>query len=290
MGSLLKLALLASTALAVNRPAWPEVIANPDASGRVPFYGPRLDRPYPGLWNDTEPTPWYLELKLRSRPREGVFDTWASLQLLYPSTNTPGALFTSNGSWAVDQNTTSGWNVNFYYWSSTFGLAPAVPEGNDVQRGTCPESVMSRQCADDVREKLVPGYNGDGSSLLRIPKSCKPLTNPSPRKLGLDHDLTPNEANLTRYDTTWSWYDSNVEMFYNDHGSRTWPIIIVWDRSRTEPTRYEIPAEQRVQMVCVKADISHNGAALPVPSGGDALVAPAWVVLGLAALLGAVLV
>lgn len=155
--------------------------ANPDLSGRVDFYAPRLDITYPGSWGSTPKNPWSLELNVtRDRvegPNLGSRAPLFTLQVIPPAPGLDGAVYLPNGSYTIGDDDiyavhpkTSSWSVMMGVVDWTPGLE--VPEPNDKQRGSCPESIWTSECVAAMRSAIkVPNeYNQFNASGL---SACK---------------------------------------------------------------------------------------------------------------------
>lgn len=134
--------------------------AVPDKTGMVHFPGFRLDRPWPGNW-DSQPVPswWSLQLNvtrdIKSRSPiypYGDYDTTAvTAQLVLPPPDTSGNFITRTNH-GLSSNETRSWRVSmmaFWPW-----VEAKVGDPNDTENGTCPTSVVSKDCADLIKLRI----------------------------------------------------------------------------------------------------------------------------------------
>ena len=244
---------------------------NPDVSGRVNMPGFRLDTTYPGAGGTK---PWSLELNItrwaESSMSPGNNATRVSAQIIPPSPGEPGAVLTSNGSFAASEDVRKSWSVSIFGFGAVgphgFNLdfLQTVPEGNDEEKGTCPESVFSDQCKDELRSNIainrqVTAGTGPPSG-VEIPESCEGYKHTYIKRVNLTDHFS---SSSTMYWESPSDMDVPGEA-YDILGAKTWPIIVVWGHGNQTNERLR---DDQVTFACVKADRHHGPAEMHTGAG-----------------------
>lgn len=152
-----------------------EYINPTNITGSVPIPGFRMDIPYPGDWSDDyDPASgdgWRLSINLTEEWHPHTTFMGIDYQLLPPPMGAEGALFrpsnvSFNGtnysqtmpSWAVDNATSDTWSLWFGY--PEFERLRTVEEGNNATDGSCPESVVSAECQQEIRDAIKDVHQG----------------------------------------------------------------------------------------------------------------------------------
>ncbi|KAJ1338622.1 hypothetical protein MN608_01482 [Microdochium nivale] len=255
--------------------------SNPtNATGSVPVPGFRLDRPYPGSWDDAEANSrsWSLNVN--------VTDTvdFVSLSIWFappPAGSPEGAVFSPNSTtnappnWIVPQNVTDSWRFVILWFERTGWRT--VQDPNDDENGTCPPSVLSAECMlglrDYIREvpETVYGismpmpHTGSGTSFNSITdgvKNCSGYTVLS-QSLSLSDDFYRGAQQLHSIKKANSGANS-----YDKVGSRTIPVMLIWarevNRNVTGDVEFPIIDDDHIKFACVKADtLSQSNSTLP---------------------------
>ncbi|KAH7035857.1 uncharacterized protein B0I36DRAFT_319217 [Microdochium trichocladiopsis] len=293
------------TETSVVSPAYIGVNADPDATGRVPVPGFDLTTPFPGKAS----AGWSLELNVTryaTAPPGPItivgYDgntTLITTRLVPPPPGSPGALYNTDGSWALSDgdasnssssSSSSTWSVTMVSWTER--AMRVVPDGNDLEDGSCPESAFSQECADKIRRAVME----DPSLADKDDFSTTPIPQCGGYTTAFSTTIPMNSTFMNS--SSFSLGIANSVDAYNVIGARTFPILLVWGRS--SDTRTPLP-EDHVQLACVKVDtVVRDGAVLPTssagPGGGGGVRTPgearrlAWYVAGLAGVVGLVLV
>lgn len=274
------LAVTISLPLSQARPDYANVNPDPDAWGVVPIPGFRLDRPYPGLSqngsNSTQGTTakWELDLRIkRNTPKTqqgnspnspaGANVTRVTVQLRPPAPGQPGGdLFDQEtGDWAVNDTAVTGsWRVAMISFASGWlSQLHVVEGGNDDEKGACPTSVMSEQCAREMRAALASHPSvvaGSGPSFGFVPDSCPDYKSWGAQSVALNN----------RFNETTIYFDEVPEQelanAYDIWGSVTHSFVLVWGHS-SSTAQGEKLSEDHVVIACVKIDSTASGVPMP---------------------------
>ncbi|KAJ1333151.1 hypothetical protein MN608_03141 [Microdochium nivale] len=277
-GSLTTIAAAAALCLAIPAMAANRLVPNtrPDVQGAVHFPTPRLDRPYPGNWDAgvEPPNSWTLQLNVsRDRMRwspnwfTGPLDnTIISAELIPPRINSsvPAGFTDPNDEWWVaDHNITRSWLVSMLVPNpAALGRSE---EPNDVEGGTCPTSVFSKECVDAAKfrlrnhELVTRGVAGPKTDL----GMCGGLGSYSTREITMDSSFRRTS------EMVWQYKNSDRIDAYNVYGARTFPVVLIWGYTdETDQVGAALPLDH-VQFLCVKADrqFREGGAAMPNGAG-----------------------
>ncbi|KXJ88708.1 hypothetical protein Micbo1qcDRAFT_213812 [Microdochium bolleyi] len=242
----------------------------PVATGSVPIPGFRLDRPYPGAWDDeANSRSWSLKVNASG---EGGFAS-LSIMLAPPPLGSPeGVLFGRNATsnkttnWIVPENVTDTWRVIVIRFDMNETRTVADP--NDHENGTCPPSVLSDACKRALRDRVradpttvynvgVPG-TGYMPLLPSVKDNCTGYGNATQRVLPMSTKFYTVAQLLHSFGNP--MWGLNT---YDRYGSRTFPFMIIWarevNRNVTGSIAYpEIP-DDHITFACVKADTLFQG-------------------------------
>ncbi|KAH7024994.1 uncharacterized protein B0I36DRAFT_332368 [Microdochium trichocladiopsis] len=246
--------------------------ANPDVSGRVHFYAPRLDRTYPGSWDNTTPNPWTLELNItRDRTTGPLADSRVplfTLQAIPPAPGLDGAVYWPNGSYTIGDvgpyavnPTTQSWYVQMGvpYWTPDL----EVPEGNDKQRGTCPGSIWTSRCMAAMRQAIQAQDHYDRFNVTGL-AACEsqptlhfPVFGISP-----DDDFTAGTIDRNIAPDGFGTFTE-----YDRRGLATFPVALVFNIPYWSKLPQPPLPDENIIFACVKVDTTHNGAKMPTGGG-----------------------
>ncbi|KAJ1323634.1 hypothetical protein MN608_10878 [Microdochium nivale] len=257
---------------------------NPGASGRVRFYGFRLNELYPGNYEpDQQRSPWTLELNLTRNVARPTFPegnvSRITAEIIPPPPGAYDSPFQAHGSWNGDDAASSSWRLSLLMYP--LDQMPAVLDGNDASGGGCPATVFSEQCKADMRRRIVSDprvLSGEGTPLSNMYDSCGAL-NPF-----ASYSFAMN-AHFFR-DTMQVWQVPMSKMdAYNIYGVRTFPFVLIWGHSNTTAKGAPLP-DDHVQFLCVKADVSHPPATMPTGNSAERILVKSGVALYFAGLVG----
>lgn len=187
---------------------WNNFNSDPDVWGSVAIPGPRLDRPYPGKW-DEQPAPedgWRLDIAITAQlidPEHGRNLTLLTAKFRPPPAGRPGAVLDAqSGNWSVPSNISSTWRL------SLVSLIRAnadkdfrdVSDPNDAAQGACPESVVSKKCVEELRERIASREDVlDGRGVVNV----------VPRDSGTEEDIMPTSGSCNEFfDDYWATCES----------------------------------------------------------------------------------
>ncbi|KAH7024684.1 uncharacterized protein B0I36DRAFT_352897 [Microdochium trichocladiopsis] len=261
-------------------PDYANINPDPDAWGVVPVPGFRLDRQYPGLSNETNSTDgttrWELDLRInRNAPKTssgagaGTTNvTRVTVQLRPPAPGQPGAVLDNQtGNWSIDDpRATDSWKLIIVSFAmGSLDQLKAVEDGNDKQRGSCPTSVMSEQCARDIRESMATNSGiKAGNGFLACPnrRMLNRLTGILYKTNRLPSAVSMND----RFNETTTYFNEitreELENAYDVWGSVTHPFALVWAHSNTT-AQGEALDDDHVVLACVKVDSTAPGVPMP---------------------------
>lgn len=151
---------------------------NPGASGRVSFYGFRLDEPYPGIYEPNQQrTPWTLELNLTRNVASPTYPegnvTRITAEMIPPPPIAYDSPFKADGSWHGDDAVSGSWRVSVLAYD--LDQLPAVLDRDNADEGGCPATVFSEQCKTDMRRSIVSDprvLSGEGAPRDNRHDSC----------------------------------------------------------------------------------------------------------------------
>jgi len=288
-------AVLASAVLFFSTGCCKYIVPNaqPEMTGTVHFPGFRLDRPWPGDWDGELPlSSWSLQLNVSRDVRKwwpsfttGKSDnTMITAQLVAPPPDTPGSFvsMTKNGP-SNNVNATRSWRVSMMAFRPE-GL-DTVADANDAENGTCPTSVVSKDCADLVKLQIrgsIPVMHANEPKVSLNSTICPVLASAGCdiNTLDLRHDRFNVSAT-----TVWQYQQERYPDAYSKYVAHTIPIVVVWGHSGDvrggEQLDGSALAADHVQILCVKADSSSMMVVVNIWTAGLAiLMATAWAGFG----------
>ncbi|KAJ1325403.1 hypothetical protein MN608_08595 [Microdochium nivale] len=241
-----------------------------NASGSVPVPGFRLDRPYPGSWDDAEANSRSWSLNVNVTDSQGFASL--SIWLAPPPAGSPeGALFGTNATsnatnnWIVPQNVTDTWRVVIVWFDKDEWRT--VQDPNDSENGTCPPSVLSAECKlglrDFVRRMPETVYNMGvpGTMYAQMThglKNCNGYTKLYQKLLPLSSNYYSHAQELYSYGNPLDGANT-----YDKFGSRTFPVMLIWAReiNRNVTGSIVLPTidDEHITFACVKADTLFQG-------------------------------
>ncbi|KAH7020723.1 uncharacterized protein B0I36DRAFT_367208 [Microdochium trichocladiopsis] len=285
------LAFTASTTLAASDPYHPDWITpnpSPDIQGTVHFPGRRLDRPWPGTWDESDtPSQWTLRLNI-SQQRRKWYPTFTTgeekytsiaAEIIPPAADMPGSFGTGS-------NITSSWLLSLVAVSPPG--ARTLSQGNDVENGTCPGSLISEECVAALKDRYRNDPNvTHGQGGPKPGAGCGVFAAASTTELSWGSGFTRSATTVWQLDRTTTEFDP-----YDVYGARTFPFVLVWGYQSPAVREGLALPRDHIQILCVKADTKYlaGGAAMPKgdasrprAAGGATTM---WLVMCLAVSLG----
>ncbi|KXJ85231.1 hypothetical protein Micbo1qcDRAFT_223616 [Microdochium bolleyi] len=217
----------------------------PDLTGQVPVKGFRLDKPFGTADNSVEG--WSLQINMTEHSGGTTDNNRFVVKLDPPAPPAEGALWDAQtGKWLVSDDVSKTWGL------TALGFAimefPSTRQGNDMDDGSCPDSVFSEQCRKDYVTAILDSFDGWTMDSMVPPKS------------------SINANSSFTQDATFAWSYNVGGQAWLDFKDKTWPFIFVWGPARGSGG--ELTAEH-IHFNCIKADRNaKTGQALTWPSGG----------------------
>ncbi|KAH7030628.1 uncharacterized protein B0I36DRAFT_430927 [Microdochium trichocladiopsis] len=200
-----------------------------NVSGVVPIPSFRMDRPYPGDWSpesDPQQDRWHLVLAVKEQrpiPENpgGPYGVGIIVEIAPPLPGSEGALYSTSSNtntnssnstselvWDVDKNVTDTWRLFLAHFD--IDELRTVEDRNNMTDGSCPESVLSAACQQELRQQVmarpesawnvgVPGTQGY-SPLIENARNCEGYTKGKYSQIPLNQNFSRKAG----YGYTWS--------------------------------------------------------------------------------------